>query len=321
MSSGSFIRLSYPLSAKLGISKSLVLQKIIDWVSMNKSNPNMKKGNAIWVKRSAQELSQDLDGNLSARSIERHLSELVNDGWVIKENFNINNFDRTCWYTPNGRMINQATKEWNSEQTDIRSESETDNLSKSCTQNEYSDIRNDINSPNTIITDKEYKKIIEEEQINIEKNISDLKKTKIRVVKTNEKKLDDRTSQMLKSGIDAFVKSYEHRYKAKFLDFATLSRSIQSIIKKMGATFSEQNLIDCVNCYLRSQNSWHVTKGHSPIYLAGDIQNIFAAAQNNRNVATSLQAKKGDVSQTIDSNIMNALNSLKKEMNSEILDI
>lgn len=321
MSSGSFIRLSYPLSAKLGISKALLLQKIIDWVSMNKINPNMKKGNAVWVKRSAQELAQDLDGNLSVRSIERYLSELVNDGWVIKENFNINNFDRTSWYTPNGRMISQAIKEWNFEQTDIRSESETDNLSKSCTQNEYSELRNDLNSPNTIITDKEYKKIIEEEQINIEKNISDLKKTKIRVVKTNEKKLDDRTSQMLKSGIDAFIKAYEQRYKAKFLDFATLSRSIQSIIKKMGSTFSEQNLIDCVNCYLRSQNSWHVTKGHSPIYLAGDIQNIFAATQNNRNVATSLQAKKGDVSQTIDSNIMNALNSLKIENNSEILDI
>jgi hypothetical protein len=149
-------------------------------------------------------------------------------------------------------MISQATKEWNSEQTDIISESETDNLSKSCTQNEYSEIRNDINSPNTIITDKENKKETEEEQINIEKNISDLKKTKIRVVKTNEKKLDDRTSQLLKSGIDAFVKSYEQRYKAKFLDFATLSRSIQSIIKKMGSTFSEQNLIECINCYLRS---------------------------------------------------------------------
>ena len=89
----------------------------------------------------------------------------------------------------------------------------------------------------------------------------------------------------------------------------------------MGSTFSEQNLIDCINCYLRSQNSWHVTKGHSPIYLAGDIQNIFAATQNNRNVTTSLQAKKGDVSQTIDSNIMNALNSLKSEKNNEILDI
>ncbi len=321
MSSGSFIKLSYPLSAKLGISKALLLQKIIDWVTMNRSKPSMKKGNAIWVKRSAHELAQDLDGNMSIRSIERHLSELANDGWIIKENFNINNFDRTSWYTPNGRLISLAFKEWNSEQSASRSESETDNKSTSCTQTEESEIRNDINSPTNIIIDKEYKKIIDEEQINIEKNIFDLKKNKIRVVKTNEKKLDDRTSQMLKVGIESYVKAYEQRYKAKFLDFATLSRSIQSIIKKMGSKFSEQNLIDCVNCYLRSQNSWHVTKGHSPIYLAGDIQNIFASTQNNQSIKTHLQAKKEDVSSTIDQSIMNALNSLKTEKNSEILDI
>ena len=292
----------------------------------------MQKGGATWVYRSARELSDDLDGNLSIRSIERYLKELVCEGWLIKENYNKNSFDRTNWYTVNIRMLNEALDDWKAEQielrntqndgiaedseTDILSESDSENLAESITQFDGMDSSNQLNLPILIIKEEKEKKLKEEQNKNITKKVE-----KIKNPTSKEKKLDDRTSQMLKSGIDAFVKSYEQRYKAKFLDFATLSRSIQSIIKKMGSTFSEQNLIDCINCYLRSQNSWHVTKGHSPIYLAGDIQNIFAATQNNRNVTTSLQAKKGDVSQTIDSNIMNALNSLKSEKNNEILDI
>ncbi|MGY3805542.1 hypothetical protein ACWNT8_15865 (plasmid) [Pigmentibacter ruber] len=321
MSSGTFIRLSYPLSAKLGIPKALLLQKISDWILMNKNNSNMKIGNAVWVKRSAQELGQDLDGNLSVRSIERYLSELINEGWVIRENFNKNSFDRTNWYTVDERKINHATKEWISAQTVIKTESGTDIKSKSYTQFEESDLLNDIKCPNNIIKDKEKKNITNKEEINIEKNISDLKKTKVRVDKTKEKKLDERTSQMLKSGIEAYVKAYEYRYKAKFLDFATLSRSIQSIIKKMGSSFSEQNLIDCINCYMRSQNSWHITKNHSPLYLASDIQGIFATTQNKQQIRTQTQARKDDVSQSIDNNIINAINSFKNEKNNEILDI
>ncbi len=260
-------------------------------------------------------------------SIERHLSELANDGWIIKENFNRNNFDRTSWYTVNGRLVSIALKEWNAEQSDKLSpsdndqlsESETDKLSKnlnSCadngsesetdnlcavgTQIGESELRNINDSPNNIVIDKEYKKRIDEEQINITENFLDLKKTKIRVVKTNEKKLDERSAQLLKTGIDAYVKAYESRYKAKFLDFATLSRSIQQIIKKMGKSFSEQNLIDCINCYMRSQNSWHLTKGHSPIYLAGDIQNIFASTQNKNAIRTQTQSRQSDLSNAID---------------------
>ena len=332
MSSGSFIKLSFPLSAKLGISKALLLQRLCDWIKYNKNKKGMQKGGATWVYRSARELSDDLDGNLSIRSIERYLKELVCEGWLIKENYNKNSFDRTNWYTVNIRMLNEALDDWKAEQielrntqndgiaedseTDILSESDSENLADSITQFDGMESSNQLNLPILIIKEEKEKQLKEEQNKNITKKVE-----KIKNPTSKEKKLDDRTSQMLKSGIDAFVKSYEQRYKAKFLDFATLSRSIQSIIKKMGSTFSEQNLIDCINCYLRSQNSWHVTKGHSPIYLAGDIQNIFAATQNNRNVTTSLQAKKGDVSQTIDSNIMNALNSLKSEKNNEILDI
>lgn len=321
MASGTFIRLSYPLSAKLGIQKALLLQKILDWISFNKNNLNMKIGNEIWVKRTAQELSQDLDGNLSVRSIERYLSELINDGWIIKENFNKNSFDRTCWYSVDDRKIKQATKDWISLQSATVSESDTANLSTCSTQIGEIDLRNESNSPNTIIKDKEEINLTNKEQTIIKKNFSGLEKTKIRVVKTKEKKLNEQASLMLKSGIDAYVKAYENRYKAKFLDFPTLSRSIQSIIKKMGTSFSEQNLIECINCYMRSQNSWHITKNHSPLYLASDIQGIFAATQNKQQIKTQTQALKDDVSQSIDNNIINAINSLKSEKNNEILDI
>ena len=156
MSSGTFIRLSYPLCAKLGIQKALLLQKILDWISFNKNNLNMKIGNEIWVKRTAQELSQDLDGNLSVRSIERYLSELINDGWIIKENFNKNSFDRTCWYSVDDRKIKQATKDWiSSLRSATVSESDTANLSTCSTQIGEIDLRNESNSPNTIIKDKE----------------------------------------------------------------------------------------------------------------------------------------------------------------------
>nr|BFD33699.1 hypothetical protein GTC16762_33180 [Pigmentibacter ruber] len=316
----SFIKLSFPLSAKLGIPKALILQRICDWIRYNKTKKNMNINGNVWVYRSAKELADDLDGNFSIRSIERHLNSLIKNGWIIKENFNKNTFDRTCWYTVNAKKIKETFNNWeletNFKDSDLIDDLDPSHLSDSCptdvTDRDHQVVGMDSDNHENLPIYNKREEIKEEKKKKIAKKENSCLK---------EKKLNERASQMLKSGIEAYVKAYEYRYKAKFLDFPTLSRSIQQIIKKMGTSFSEQNLIDCINCYMRSQNSWHVTKGHSPLYLASDIQGIFAATQNKQQIKTQTQARKDDVSQSIDTNIINAINSLKNEKNNEILEI
>jgi len=265
MTSTNYVKLSFYLSAKIGIQKALVLQSIIDYSNFN----SLRK--KAWINLNSKEISEKLDESFSVRDIERYLNYFIKYKWIINENSNNNYFDIKTKYSLNINKINKALKDWES------------------TKNNKHDSKNFLGTKST-----------------------DEKKEK--------KSSNDIVSHLLKIGIETYVKAYETRYKAKFLDFATLSRCIKQIIKKMGSSFSEKNLIDCINCYLRSQNSWHITKNHSALYLATDIQGIFATVQNNQQIKTQTQAFKADISQSIDSNIINAINSLKNE-NDEILEI
>ncbi|RDB37371.1 MAG: hypothetical protein DCC88_00150 [Spirobacillus cienkowskii] len=265
MEKTNYFKLSFYLSAKIGIQRALILQCIIDYLDCVKITE--KKMLNISIK----EIAEKLNGNLSERYIERSLNLFIRDKWIISESSNKKYFDIKSKYSLNIKKINEALKDWESTKTN-KQDSNNKELTK----------YNDKNK----------------------KNFSS----------------DKKTSHLLKIGIETYVKAYETRYKAKFLDFATLTRCIKQIIKKMGSSFSEQNLIDCINCYLRSQNSWHITKNHSSLYLAADIQGIFATVQNNQQIKTQTQAFKADISQSIDSNIINAINSLKNE-NDEILEI
>ena len=94
------------VAKKLGIVEAVLLHNIQFWIDKNRVNEKHFYKGRYWTYNSAKAFSE-LFEYLSDRQISRALKQLVDDGWLIKDNFNTNPFDRTNWYALTDKYYNE----------------------------------------------------------------------------------------------------------------------------------------------------------------------------------------------------------------------
>lgn len=97
------------IAKKLGMIEAVLLQNIKFWIDKSKANNKHFYKGKYWTYNSAKAFSELFD-YLSDRQISRALKNLVDDGWLIKDNFNTNPFDRTSWYSLSDKFISEFEK-------------------------------------------------------------------------------------------------------------------------------------------------------------------------------------------------------------------
>ena len=92
------------IAEKIGLVEAILLSQIKFCIDTHKANKeNFYKGR-YWTYSSTKEFSYFFK-YLSQQQITRALKRLVDDGWLIKDNFNTNPFDRTSWYSLSDKFI------------------------------------------------------------------------------------------------------------------------------------------------------------------------------------------------------------------------
>ena len=100
---------STEIAEKIGLVEAILLSQIKFCIDTHKANnENFHKGK-YWSCSSIKELSEFFK-YLSQQQITRALKRLVDDGWLIKDNFNTDKFDRTSWYSLSDKFISEFEK-------------------------------------------------------------------------------------------------------------------------------------------------------------------------------------------------------------------
>lgn len=98
------------IAKKLGMIEAVLLHNIQFWIEKSKANNKHFYKGKYWTYNSAKAFSELFD-YLSDRQISRALKNLVDDGWLIKDNFNNNPFDRTSWYALSDKYCDEFMPE------------------------------------------------------------------------------------------------------------------------------------------------------------------------------------------------------------------
>ena len=100
---------STEIAEKIGLVEAILLSQIKFCIDTHKANnENFHKGR-YWTYSSIKEFSEFFK-YLSQKQIARALKRLVDDGWLIKDNFNTDKFNRTSWYSLSDKFINEFEK-------------------------------------------------------------------------------------------------------------------------------------------------------------------------------------------------------------------
>lgn len=130
------------IAEKLGITEAILLHNIYFWVKKSKANNKHFYNDRFWTYNSAKAFAE-LFPYLSEQQISRALKRLTDEGWLMKDNFNNNPFDRTNWYS----LSDKYYDEFMPENREINNENYTN-------QNQNPDKSNLINAE--IKNDKTY---------------------------------------------------------------------------------------------------------------------------------------------------------------------
>ena len=91
---------------KIGVTEAILLYYIEQTIDIYSSNGKNFHNGKYWMLGSSEGFSR-LFPYLSRRQIARALKCLVDDGWLLKDNFNTDPFDRTSWYSLSNKFINE----------------------------------------------------------------------------------------------------------------------------------------------------------------------------------------------------------------------
>ena len=137
------------IAEKLGMVEAVLLHNIHFWVKKSKANNKHFYNDRFWTYNSAKAFAE-LFPYLSDRQISRALKSLVDDGWLLKDNFNNNPFDRTNWYSLSDKFYDEFKVE-NGEANNCESNYQTKHtdmpkMENGKTENGKSYICTDINT-------------------------------------------------------------------------------------------------------------------------------------------------------------------------------
>ena len=98
------------IAKKIGVVEAVLLDNIERTINKHSANGENFFKDRYWTYNSAKAFSELFD-YLSDRQISRVLKNLVDDGYLIKDNFNTDKFDRTSWYALSDKFYDEF-KDW-----------------------------------------------------------------------------------------------------------------------------------------------------------------------------------------------------------------
>ena len=86
------------VAIKIGVDKAVLLANIVFWLGVNKDSNSNNRDGYIWMYNSARSFQEHMP-YWSMNKIQKMLTQLVTDGYLMTSNFNKAKYDRTKWYT------------------------------------------------------------------------------------------------------------------------------------------------------------------------------------------------------------------------------
>lgn len=84
-------------AVKYGIEEAIVINNLQFWINKNKANGKHSYDERTWTYNSYKAFSE-LFPYWNEHKIKRILDSLINQGVLVKGNYNKSGYDRTCWY-------------------------------------------------------------------------------------------------------------------------------------------------------------------------------------------------------------------------------
>ena len=96
------------IAKKYGIEEAILLNHLYFWIEKNRANNKHCYDGYYWT-YSSKKAFTDLFPYLTERQVDYALKKLLDDGLIMKGNYNKSGYDRTLWYaiTKNGYSILQ----------------------------------------------------------------------------------------------------------------------------------------------------------------------------------------------------------------------
>ena len=92
------------LASRFGIVEALIIQHSYYWYKCNKGNEDMTKDGHTWFYRSVSQIA-DVYPYLSVDKVRRAIDRLVENGILIKGNYNTDKFKKANWYSLSDDII------------------------------------------------------------------------------------------------------------------------------------------------------------------------------------------------------------------------
>lgn len=85
------------MAQEYGIQEAILIHHFQHWIRINKQNKSNFYDGKTWTYQRLKDISDQFI-YMSIKQVERILNNLVKKGVILKGNYNINKYDRTCWY-------------------------------------------------------------------------------------------------------------------------------------------------------------------------------------------------------------------------------
>lgn len=97
------------LACEVGVTKAVLLENIAFWIEKNVANNKHFYKDNYWTYNSIKAFA-DIFPYISIRRLERELRELIDDDYLVSDNFNKNPYDRTKWYALSNKSFKYFKK-------------------------------------------------------------------------------------------------------------------------------------------------------------------------------------------------------------------
>lgn len=85
------------IATKYGVNAAILLQNIYYWIEKNEANGKNFYDGYYWTYNSIKAFAE-MFPYMSSKQVRTALENLINEGLLIKGNYNENPYDRTAWY-------------------------------------------------------------------------------------------------------------------------------------------------------------------------------------------------------------------------------
>lgn len=107
------------LARVIGLSEAIVITQLHQWIEYNKKHKKNYKDGYYWTYGSMEKMHEEYFDILgSVRTARRVFKKLEKNGYLIVDNYNKLNFDKTSWYRVNYEKFNELKKEYRDGQND-----------------------------------------------------------------------------------------------------------------------------------------------------------------------------------------------------------